>query len=45
MLKYAEEQMDFWRWNGCAVVVILRSLPDQYRGRNITKHVRWWMCI
>jgi len=39
MLKYAEEQMDFRRWNGCPVVVIVRSLPYQDCGRNITKNV------
>ena len=33
------------RWDGCPVVVIFRSLPYRDRGRNITKHVKWWMYI
>ena len=45
MLKYADEQMDFGRRYGCPVVGIVRSLPYQECGRNITNNVRWWMCI
>ena len=41
MLKYAEGQMDFRRWDECPVVVIFRSLPYQDRGSNITNIVRW----
>jgi len=36
-LKYADEQMDFGRRDGCPVVGIFRSLPYQDCGRNITK--------
>ena len=39
MLKYADEQMDFGRGDGCPVAGIVRSLPYQDCGRNITKNV------
>ena len=40
MLKYADEQMDLGRLDGCPVVGIFRSLPNQDCGRNITNNVR-----
>jgi len=40
MLKYADEQMDFERQDGCLVVCIFQYLPYQDFGRNITYNVR-----
>ena len=33
MLKYADEHMDFGRWDGCPVAGIFRSLPYQDCGK------------
>ena len=49
MLKYADVQRDLLkpvcRWDRCPIAGIVRSLPNQDCGRNISKHVRWWVWI